>query len=71
MFDEESGKVLQEDENEHVIDARYQSFSRVYIHDIHAAEIIDGVDDQVTVSKKGIIKIKMGIIKERMGENKL
>jgi hypothetical protein len=61
MFEEESNKVTKDNETDHIIDARYQSYSRVYIHDIHEAEIIDdenGRDDQSIGSKKGIIRIK-------------
>lgn len=44
-------------QNDYIIDTRYQSYSRVYIANIHNAEIISGEDAQSNQSKKGIIRI--------------
>jgi len=52
--------MFEQNDTDQILDARYQSFSRVYINDIHNAEIVNDDDstNQQNMSKRCIIKIK-------------
>ena len=53
-----SSKDLNSYESDTIIDTRFQSYSRVYIHDIQNAEIINNNEvDSSNQCKKGIINL--------------
>ena len=58
-----SSKDLNSYESDTIIDTRFQSYSRVYIHDIQNAEIINNNEvDSSNQCKKGIIKINNSLL---------